>query len=760
MSYLDQKYFPTVEPLNNRYPCVFIPGIFSYKVFDYYSNPSYWGLSPDVQSIENNNNYYFTNIGFFMSAHDAACHVFAQLYGGYADYGEEHAKQHKHPRYGTHFYPSALIDWTSDRPIIVVSHSHGAMVAQKFQQLLAEDFWQKGTNSGWIRQIITVNGAMNGSPLIRALGIKIENKQVIYPLWLKFLILILNLLLWFLNKIGLDEFIVNIIDPFTITSLKSAITNKTSILNGMDNIVYELSYEGAQEFQKSVKPYDTTVYLNFTTRMNWTRYIPYPTLFAFFIFTNIYMNIFGTPKKYSNKKVINDYNFMNDGAVTVASQMYPYLNKNNFPSQEITLIDLHNQYANLKFKKAALDDSSLVKEGVYYYINLDPKINNHLRFTLDSLFLPYNDLFYRSVCDFVRQYNRHFELKALQVLDDESTQLLAQQTQITEAIQQDIDTKVTLISQFLQAQSVQTSGIQQDIDTKVTQISQFLQAQVAQSAIIQHFSTILQSMYSTLLSDPRLSTAETIVSGQITYDQDTIATLNTIIGNSNLLTGLVNYIQQNQIVPTQTNLNINTGTYQDLTNPVALQTSLDTADDFAQLAAISARILAVQKALNGTYTQPDTVAPGSVSTDTRTFIDKFVRLVYMKRVGIDISKLTGTTNLSQYPTLTQTVVPSPSYQPPTPIVPITEIADQYIENVMNTIAPNGQPSYPFSYINSGKIDLIYDKYLLLEDAINYPTLGSFNFKTYILSVAQSVALSQPLLPDPNESTYIASLIAN
>ena len=53
MTELEKKYFPEVESLNKRYPCVFVPGIFSYRLYDYKTNPKYWGIADDTNNFEN-----------------------------------------------------------------------------------------------------------------------------------------------------------------------------------------------------------------------------------------------------------------------------------------------------------------------------------------------------------------------------------------------------------------------------------------------------------------------------------------------------------------------------------------------------------------------------------------------------------------------------------------------------------------------------------------------------------------------------------
>ena len=37
--------------------------IFSYRLYDYKTNPSYWGIAEDVNDFAKNSNFIFTNIG-------------------------------------------------------------------------------------------------------------------------------------------------------------------------------------------------------------------------------------------------------------------------------------------------------------------------------------------------------------------------------------------------------------------------------------------------------------------------------------------------------------------------------------------------------------------------------------------------------------------------------------------------------------------------------------------------------------------------
>jgi uncharacterized protein YfbU (UPF0304 family) len=350
------------------FPVVFIPGEFSFRMFGKYVNPEYWGFNSLAEkfSQRTDTNFIFTTTGLLQSAHDAACDVFAQIYGGLADYGECHSNVFGHDRYGSVLYPAQIDRWDASNPIILMCHGKGALVAQMLQYLLSIDHFQKGSDASWIKGIITVNGAFNGTPLASALGIKTCRCKLIVPAYLQILIRIVVLIVWFLTKLCILP--RGVLDPYNADSIYTAFSFKNSkgknILENRDNSLYEYEFCGAKRFQeKYVCPNEDTLYLNVVsnTNINNQRYLPCPSVFnPLNPFTNLIISKYGTPCKFREKDVVrktsNKYSFLNDGLVTMLSQTYPYLANSRpnpqvnskFRSEEVSSLQIHRNYLKVK----------------------------------------------------------------------------------------------------------------------------------------------------------------------------------------------------------------------------------------------------------------------------------------------------------------------------------------------------------------------------------------------------------------------------
>ncbi|PWY96836.1 alpha/beta-hydrolase [Testicularia cyperi] len=161
----------------------------------------------------------FAPIGPVSSLHDRACELFYALRGGTVDYGEKHARQHGHARYGRHYRQPLCPTWgprlkhsppptqaTSDMnkdtdfpaievdyglPAHFIGHSLGGPTILKLQQLLRQGFFDEalgydrasrrhvhacsGSASEWcpadlILSVTSVSSPFRGTPIVYSLG--------------------------------------------------------------------------------------------------------------------------------------------------------------------------------------------------------------------------------------------------------------------------------------------------------------------------------------------------------------------------------------------------------------------------------------------------------------------------------------------------------------------------------------------------------------------------------------------------------------
>jgi len=74
-------------------------------------------------------------VGPMSSAWDRACELYAALTGTRADYGEAHAKEHGHDRYGADYKHPLVEGWSTERKIYLLGHSFGGPSMRMFSQL-------------------------------------------------------------------------------------------------------------------------------------------------------------------------------------------------------------------------------------------------------------------------------------------------------------------------------------------------------------------------------------------------------------------------------------------------------------------------------------------------------------------------------------------------------------------------------------------------------------------------------------------------
>ena len=112
----------------------------------------------------------FAPIGPVSSLHDRACELYYALRGGTVDYGEQHAAQHGHARFGRH-YATPLIDRSTTR-IHLLGHSLGGPTIMKLQQLLRDRFFPAPARDTelLVLSITAVSAPFLGTPIVYSLG--------------------------------------------------------------------------------------------------------------------------------------------------------------------------------------------------------------------------------------------------------------------------------------------------------------------------------------------------------------------------------------------------------------------------------------------------------------------------------------------------------------------------------------------------------------------------------------------------------------
>ncbi|KAG7378044.1 hypothetical protein PHYPSEUDO_010605 [Phytophthora pseudosyringae] len=158
-----------------KFPVVLIHGVFGFG-----RQRPLWGhwvpYWPEKELRQLNPNHLLVDVGGVSSDHDRACEAFYQLVGGTVDYGEQHARETGHDRYGETFDKPLHPAWGEHTPVHLLGHSFGSTTAIELFQMLGADFFGVGSSHKWVASITCIAGPLTGSTLTHMIGM--ENGEV------------------------------------------------------------------------------------------------------------------------------------------------------------------------------------------------------------------------------------------------------------------------------------------------------------------------------------------------------------------------------------------------------------------------------------------------------------------------------------------------------------------------------------------------------------------------------------------------------
>jgi len=337
----------------NNYPVVLVHGLLGFGPKEL-GPLNYWGSAFKVSS---NLPRHEASVGPLSSAHDRACELAAQIAGTLVDYGEEHARQAGHLRYGYDYRGRGFVeDWSENNPVHLVGHSHGSPTIRCLQHLLAKDYWQWGSNERWIRSISTISGVSNGSTLVYFFGIDEETGLIrrgsgIEPVLRMIEVFtaatggILDAIYNFdLDHWGFsreaDESLIGYLDRI----------GQSNFFWGKDNAAYSLSLQGAFEDNSNWRSYPDTYYFSYITSQTnrgWFtgRHYPHLLMNPAMLALSTYIG----HKRFRHPPIdLGDFDdsdwWENDGAVSTYSQRYPHINGDHQPGDQFAEDDTAMQF--------------------------------------------------------------------------------------------------------------------------------------------------------------------------------------------------------------------------------------------------------------------------------------------------------------------------------------------------------------------------------------------------------------------------------
>ena len=308
----------------NSCPIILIHGFLGWgrdEMAGYY----YWGGRMDLETKLKNAGFevYTVSVGPISPSWDRAIETFYQIKGGQVDYGNDKAKKYdiiQKPLNKT--YDGLYPKWDEKHPVHILSHSQGGQTARMLELLLKESYAGEGSpllsigHEGWIKSITTISTPHNGTTLV--------------PIMLDFFPFAMSLAPWFgsvdnktINKLynfdlehwrlerGDDESF----DDFFLRLKNSPISESKNLCS------WELSPEGAKEFNQLYEEDESVYYFSFSTystkaKNNSTFHKPDSGMSVHLWPSGILMG------QYNN--VIDSSWYENDGVVNTVSMSHPF----------------------------------------------------------------------------------------------------------------------------------------------------------------------------------------------------------------------------------------------------------------------------------------------------------------------------------------------------------------------------------------------------------------------------------------------------
>lgn len=272
---------------NTNYPFVFVHGMYGYgedeKLNDFL--PYFGMFTGSLTDYLNSQGFecYAPSVGPLSSAWDRACELYAQLFGGTVDYGVAHSKEHGHSRFGR-TYEKPLVEKLGKRKpdgsinkINLIGHSFGGETIRMFTHLMQHGSKDErkatlprdisplfvGSKGKFIHSVITIASPHNGITAFYA------NRSTID---------ITNYMVFILGNIwGNTEFnkLYDIhLEQFDLSGDTEATrrlgrafntVRATEVVQGRDNIFYDLSIQGAKKMNQMLIMNPRSYYFSYAT---------------------------------------------------------------------------------------------------------------------------------------------------------------------------------------------------------------------------------------------------------------------------------------------------------------------------------------------------------------------------------------------------------------------------------------------------------------------------------------------------------------
>lgn len=339
----------TETNVDKTYPYIFVHGLMGWgRDEGINEDMPYWGAtSCNLVKNVNEEGYecYAASVGPLSSNWDRACELYAQLTGTRVDYGEAHAKQHGHARYGREYDEPMIKDWGKKdenglvNKINLIGHSFGGNTVRLLLGLLEEGAPEEvaassenvsalftGGKGDWVNTLVTVCSPNNGSTLAYVA----TELHII-----KLLLTVGYLWAGFFGRSPVNGYFDFHLEQFGFTNVPGQSNTNIEFFRAFwklmnteyDNVAYDLSPDGTKALNDRIGIDDNVYYFSypFTTTKEVPKigtHVGIPSTLA--ILVPFAAMIGSYPTNHVTDFEIDETWLENDGLVNVVSAKYPF----------------------------------------------------------------------------------------------------------------------------------------------------------------------------------------------------------------------------------------------------------------------------------------------------------------------------------------------------------------------------------------------------------------------------------------------------